>query len=132
MTEKWERWTKAELITLKKHYPDMPRNELMQLLPGRTWGGIGHQAVKQEVRRNGYIIPKSAKQAAALHAKLSTARSNRTEQPFAGKHHTADAKLAISASNLHARGYSIADIAVRNRIAEGEVEKILANRSNKK
>lgn len=121
MTEKWERWNKEEMAILKKHYPDMPRDDLMQLLPGRTWRSIGHQAEKQEIRRNGYIIPKSAKQAAALHAKLSTARSNRTEQPFAGKHHTADAKLAISASNLHARGHSIADIAVRNRIAEKEV-----------
>ena len=132
MTEKWERWALAELTILKKHYPDMPRDDLMELLPGRTWRAIGHIAEKQKVHRNGYVIPKSAKQAAALHAKLSTARGNRTEQPFAGKHHTADAKLAISASNLHARGHSIADIAVRNRIAEGEVEKILANRSNKK
>lgn len=128
MTEKWERWNKEEMAILKKCYPDMPRDDLMQLLPGRTWRSIGHQAEKQEIRRNGYIIPKSAKQAAALHAKLSTARSNRTEQPFAGKHHTADAKLAISASNLHARGHSIADIAVRNRIAEAEVKKIIENR----
>ena len=74
-------------------------------------------------------IPKSKEQIAALHAKMSTARSNRTQQPFAGKHHTADAKLAISVSNLHARGHSIADIAKRNRIAEAEVEKIIDART---
>ena len=131
MSEKWERWALAELAILKKHYPDMPRDDLMQLLPGRTWRSIGHQAEKQEVHRNGYVIPKSAKQAAALHAKLSTARCNRTDEPFAGNHHSADAKLRISVSNLHTRGHSIADIAVRNRIAEKEVVKIIGERKEK-
>ena len=32
MTEKWERWTIPEIAILKKHYYNMPRNELMQLL----------------------------------------------------------------------------------------------------
>ena len=125
MTERWERWNKEEMAILKKCYPDMPRDDLMQLLPGRTWRSIGHIAEKQKVHRNGYIIPKSAKQAAALHAKLSTARGNRTDEPFAGKHHSVTARLHISVSNLHTRGHSIADIAVRNRIAEAEVKKIL-------
>ena len=97
----------------------------MQLLPGRTWRAIRHIAEKQKVRRNGYVIPKSAEQIAALHTRLSIARQNRTEQPFAGNHHTADAKLHISVANLHARGHTIAAIAERNCIAEAEVEKIL-------
>ena len=77
-------------------------------------------------------IPKSEGQKAALHAKMSIARDNRTGAPFAGKHHTAKAKLHISVSNLHARGHSIGDIAKRNGIAEKEVKKIIEERGAKK
>ncbi|MGB7532984.1 MAG: hypothetical protein WA977_08450 [Halobacteriota archaeon] len=104
----------------------------MQRLPGRTWRAIYHIAEKQKVHRNWRDIPLSEEEIVALHAKLSTARGNRTGQPFAGNHHTADAKLAISVSNLHARGHSIADIAKRNGIAEKEVEKIIKERGAKK
>ena len=128
MSEKWERWNKEELSTLEKHYPDMPRKRLMRLLPGRTWGAIYHIAEQQEVHRNRYAVPLSKKEKKALCAKF--ARGNRTKQPFADKHHTADAKLRISVSNLHTRGHSIADIAERNGIAEKEVKKILDNRTN--
>jgi len=132
MTEKWERWTITEIAILKQHYSNMPRDDLMQRLPGRTWRAIYHIAEKQKVHRNWRDIPLSEEEIVALHAKLSTARGNRTGQPFAGKHHDADAKLAISVSNLHARGHSIADIAKRNGIAEKEVKKLIEERGAKK
>jgi len=128
MVEKWERWNKEELATLKEHYPDMPRKRLMRLLPGRTWKAIMGAAERYVVRRNRDDVPKTKKQKAALHAKMCTARQNRTDAPFGGKHHTADAKLHISVSNLHTRGHSIADIAMRVGIAKKEVKKILDNR----
>ena len=132
MTEKWERWTITEIAILKQHYSNMPRDDLMQRLPGRTWRAIYHIAEKQKVHRNWRDIPLSEEEIVALHARMSTARGNRIGQPFAGNHHTADAKLAISVSNLHARGHSIADIAKRNGIAEKEVEKIIKERGAKK
>ena len=131
MSEKYERWNKAELAILKEHYPNMPRYDLMQLLPGRTWRAICCIAGKQKVHRNGRLIPMSEEQMAILHAKFSIARQNRTDAPFAGNHHTADAKLHISVSNLFARGHSIADIAERNCIAEKEVANILSNHRKK-
>jgi len=128
MTEKWERWTITEIAILKQHYSNMPRDDLMQRLPGRTWRAIYHIAEKQKVHRNWRDIPLSEEEIVALHARMSTARGNRIGQPFAGNHHTADAKLAISVSNLHARGHCIAYIAVRNGIAKKEVKKILKNK----
>ena len=129
MPEKWERWGKEEIAIMKKHYPDMPRNELKQLLPGRTWKAIKGAADRFGFARN-RDIPMSDANRAAMHVRLCIARASRTGAPFAGKHHTADAKLAISVSNLHARGHSIADIAQRNRIAEKEVKKMLEERKN--
>ena len=129
MTEKWERWTREEIAIMKKHYPDMPRNELMQLLPGRTWKAITGAAHRYGFSRNGDIT-QTPEQKAAMLARLDIARGLRTGPPFAGKHHSAEAKLAISVSNLHARGHSIADIAQRNRIAEKEVKKMLEERKN--
>ena len=133
MTEKWERWNKEELAILKKYYPNMPREGLMRLLPGRTWKAIMGAAERFGFHRN-RSIPKSKEEKAALRAKMSTARGNRTEEPFAGQHHTADAKLHISVANLHARGHTIAAIAERNGIAEKEVVKIIENKKeeNKK
>ena len=131
MTEKWERWTREEIAILKQHYSNMPRADLMQRLPGRTWRAIMGAAERYDFHRN-RSIPKSEGQKAALHAKMSIARGNRIGQPFADKHHSADAKLAISVSNLHARGHSVADIAWRNGIAEAEVKKIIKERGAKK
>jgi len=131
MTEKWERWTITEIAILKQHYSNMPRDDLMQRLPGRTWRAIYHIAEKQKVHRNWRDIPLSEEEIVALHARMSTARGNRIGQPFAGNHHTADAKLAISVSNLHARGHSIADIAKRNGIAEKEVKKLIEEREER-
>ena len=142
MTEKWERWNKEEYTILKKHYPDMPREDLMRLLPGRTWGAIYHIAEQQEVHRNRRNIPKSKAQKEALHAKLSIARSNRTKQPFAGKHHStppfagkrhsAEARMRISVSNLYARGHSIVDIAQRKGIAKEKVVSIIEGREERR
>ena len=129
MPEKWERWGKEEIAIMDKHYADTPRNELKQLLPGRTWKAIKGAADRFGFARN-RDIPMSDANRAAMHVRLCIARASRTGAPFAGKHHTADAKLAISVSNLHARGHSIADIAQRNRIAEKEVKKMLEERKN--
>ena len=125
MSEKWERWTKKELAILKSRYHNTPREDLMHLLPGRTWRAIGHIAEKQKVHRHRHDIPKSPERTATTHANCSIARCNRTKQPFAGKHHTTEAKLHISVSNLHASGHSIADIAGRNHITETEVKNII-------
>ena len=130
MSEKWERWNKEELSTLEKHYPDTQRKRLMRLLPGRTWKAIMGAAERYDIHRNRDDIPKTKKQKASLHAKMCIARQNRTDAPFAGKHHTAEAKLRISVSNLHTRGHSIADIATRVGIAKKEVKKILDNRTS--
>ena len=134
MSEKWERWNNEELAILKESYPNAPREDIMRLLPGRTWRAIVHQAEIQEVHRPHYGTVRSAEYLAELHTTLSTARANRTSghAPFAGKRHSAESKLHISVSNLHARGYSIADIAVRNRIAEKEVAKIIEVRNRKR
>lgn len=131
MSEKWERWNKKEILILKKHYSLMPRNELMQLLPGRTWRGIGHAAEKQELHRNWCEIPLSKEEITALHTRLSIARGKRTDAPFAGNHHTADARLAISVSNLYTRGHSIADIARRNGITKKKVKEIIEKKKKK-
>ena len=132
MSEKWQRWDKDELAILKHCYFYMPRHDLMGLLPGRTWRAISHQAGKQNLHRPHYGTIRSDKYLATLHTTLSTARQNRTSgyAPFAGKHHSADTKLAISVSNLHARGHRIADIAKRNGIAGKEVKKIIRDRKN--
>jgi len=131
MAEKWERWCTAEVEILKEHYSNMPRGDLMQLLPGRTWKAIMDAAERYGPHRD-CDIPKTEAEMAAMRVRLSIARASRTGPPFAGKHHDADAKLAISVSNLHARGHSIADIAKRNGIAEKEVEKMIKERGAKK
>ncbi len=130
MSEAWQRWTIAELAILKNHYPNAPREDLMRLLPGRTWRAIVHQAEIQEVHRPRYGSTRSKEYLAELHITLSTARANRTSghAPFAGKHHSAETKLAISVSNLRTRGYAIAYIARRNGITEKEVKKIIEER----
>lgn len=130
MSEKWERWNNEELAILKGHYPNAPREDLLRLLPGRTWRSIGHQAEIQEVHRPHYGTVRSKEYLAELHTTLSTARANRTSghAPFAGKHHSAETKLAISVSNLRTRGYAIAYIARRNGITEKEVKKIIKER----
>ena len=127
MSIKWERWNTNELTILKVHSPNAPREDIMHLLPGRPWRGIVNQAGKQKIHRPHYGTVRSAEYLAELHTTLSTARTNRTDgyAPFAGKQHSAESKLHISVSNLHARGHSIADIAERNRIAEKEVVKII-------
>ena len=124
MTEKWERWNKEELHILKKYYPNMPRDNLMQLLPGRSWRAVGHAAEKHKLHR-GHDIPKTEEEKVALHTKMSIARGKRAEEPFAGKHHTAETKLAISVTNLFVRGHGITDIAHRKGITKAEVERII-------
>ena len=127
MSEKWERWNLEELAILKHCYPNMPRDDLMKLLPGRTWRAIGYQAEIQEIHRPRYGSVRSEEYLAELHITLSNARQNRTDghAPFAGNHHSAAAKLAISVSNLYTRGHSIEDIAERNHISETEVKRII-------
>lgn len=131
MAEKWERWMLAEIEIMKKFYPNMPRAELLQLLPGRSWKAILGAADRYSFARS-RSIPRGKKEQKALHAKMSTIRGKRTQQPFAGKHHSADAKRAIGVANLHSAGHSIADIALRNGIAEKEVKKILGERGTKR
>lgn len=132
MAEKWERWTTPEVVILKKHYPNTPRDELLRDLPGRTWNSIGHAAEKHKIRRNWRDIPLNEDEAAAILSQMTLARASRTAPPFAGNRHTAEAKLAISVSNLHARGHCIAAIADRNGIAEKEVKRILKERVSKR
>ena len=131
MTEKWGRWTREEIAILKRHYSNMPRDDLMQLLPGRTWRAIYHIAEKQKVHRNWRDILLSEEGQAAFCAKMSIARDNRTGAPFAGKHHSAEGKLHLSVGILHAFGHSIAAIAKRNGIAEKEVKKIIEEREER-
>ena len=134
LTEKWQRWNREELAILKKHFPYMAREDIMQILPGRTWRSIVDQAEKQKIHRPHYGTVRSKEYLAELHTTLSTARTNRTDgyAPFAGKHHAADAKLAISVSNLYTRGHNITDIAERNHIAEAEVKRIIKKRGSEK
>lgn len=65
-----------------------------------------------------------------LHDKLSIARKNR--KPFAGCHHSSEAKINISVSNLFTRGHSIVDIAKRKDITEKGIRKIIEGRGEKK
>ena len=127
MVERWERWSIQELAILKKHYPNAPRDELIQLLAGRGWRSICRAAEKRGLHREHYGTERSEQFLKELHSKLSIARRRRTAgyAPFAGNHHSADAKLAISVSNLYTRGHSIKDIAKRNGITEKEVGKII-------
>ena len=131
MAEKWERWTREEIAILRRCYSNMPRADLMQLLPGRTWCAIYHIAEKQKLHRNWRDIPLSEEEIVALHTRLSIARGNRTGAPFAGKHHSAEGKLHLSVGILHAFGHSIAAIAKRNGIAEKEVKKIIEEREER-
>ena len=130
MSEKWERWNREEVIILKKHYPDMPREELMELLPGRTWRGIIHQAEKQGIHREHYGTQRSEQFLKELHDKLSIARQNR--KPFAGHQHSEKAKLCISVSNLYAHFNCVADIAALKGITVIEVQEIIENQGKKK
>ena len=130
MPEKWERWNREELAILKKHYPFMSRDELMELLPGRTWRAICHIAEKRGIHREHYGIRRSEQFLKDLHDKLSIARENR--KPFAGCQHSPEAKLRISVSNLFTHGYGIKDIAKRKGITGKEVERIIKNRSKNK
>lgn len=130
MTRKWERWRLEEVEILKEHYPKTHKDKLLGLLPGRTWRSIGHQAEKQEIYRPHYGTLRSKEYLVELHTTLSNARQNRTSgyAPFAGKHHSIEAKQAISISNLHTRGHNIADIAKRNGIAKEKVMAIIERR----
>ena len=130
MPEKWERWALEELAILKKHYTSMPRDELLALLPGRTWKAITGAADRFGVPRNRDIAMSDANRA-AMHVRLCIARASRTGAPFAGCTHTAESKMAISVSNLHTRGYTIAAIAERNGIAAAAVEEILKKREQR-
>ena len=134
MSYKWERWNKEELAILKKHYPNMPRDDLMKLLPGRTWRAISHQAEKQEIHRSRYGSTRSKEYLAELHIILSTARTNRIDghAPFTGRQHNSAAKLAISVSNLYARFHCVADIAALKGITEKEVRDIIEKRDKKR
>ena len=123
MVEAWERWNKEELATLKKYYSNMPRDELIQLLPGRAWRNICRAAEKRGLHRKHYATLRSEQFLKELHNKLSIARKNR--KPFAGCHHSSEAKLRISVSNLFTRGHDIGDIAERKSITERGVKKIL-------
>ena len=127
MSEKWQRWNHEELAILKEHFPNASHEDLMRLLPGRTWRAIGHQAEIQGIPRPHYGSIRNKEYLAELHITLSNARQNRTSghAPFAGKQHSTESKLHISVSNLYTRGHSITDIAERNSIAEKEVEKII-------
>lgn len=130
MSEAWERWNKKENRILKKHYPNTPRDELIQLLPGRGWRSICRAAEKRGIHRKHYGTQRSEQFLKGLHDKLSIARQNR--KPFAGCHHSLESKLGISVSNLFTRGHSIADIAKRKDITENEVREIIGKKSNKK
>jgi len=130
MIQKWQRWSREELAILKEHFLSMSRDGIMQLLPSRTWRAICHQASKQNLHRPHYGTVRSDKYLAMLHTTLSIARANRTSgyAPFAGKHHSADAKLAISVSNLYTRFHCVADIAALHGITEKEVRDIIERR----
>jgi len=133
MVEKWERWSKEEIAILKKFYPNMPREDLMQLLPGRTWRTICNTANAYGIARPRYTIPRSKQYLKFLHERLSIARRRRTTgyAPFKGNHHSAEAKLAISVSNLYVRFNCVADIAALHGITEKEVMEIIEKRNKK-
>ena len=134
MVQKWQRWNREELAILKVHYPNASRKDIMRLLPGRTWRSIVHQAETQKIHRPHYGATRNKEYLAELHTTLSNARQNRMSghAPFAGSHHSSEAKLAISVSNLHTRGHCNADIAARNGISEKEVKELLEKRGKKK
>ncbi len=134
MVEKWSRWHKKELAILEQHYPSMTRDELMQLLPGRSWHAIVLKAHKREIKRpygRGRGATRTEKQLAELHKKLSASRRNRIAgyAPFRGHHHSAEAKMQIAVRHMRTAGRSVAEIAVRKGITEEEVKKIIGKRS---
>lgn len=130
MSEKWERWNREEIAILKEHYPNMPRVELTELLPRRAWRNICRAAEKRGIHREHYGTKRSEQFLKELHDKLSNARENR--KPFAGRHHSPEAKLCISVSNLYAHFNCVADIAALKGITEKEVRDIIENRGKKK
>ena len=127
MSEKWERWGKEEIRTLKKHYPNTPRDELIQLLPGRGWRSICRVAEKRGLHRKHYGTQRSEQFLKELHDKLSIARQGR--KPFAGCRHSLEAKISISVSNLSARNHSVADISKRTGVSESKIQ-IILNKKN--
>ena len=127
MSVKWERWNREELHILKTCYPNMPRDDLIRLLPGRGWRSICRAAEKRKIHRKHYGTQRSEQFLEELHNKLSIARQNR--KPFAGCRHSLEAKISISVSNLFARGHSIANIAKRKGITEKEVKVILEKKN---
>jgi len=133
MVEKWQRWNKEELAILKECYPKMPREDFMQLLPGRTWRTICNTANAYGIVRPRYTISRSKEYLEFLHDRLSIARRRRIAgyAPFAGNQHSADAKLRISVSNLYARFNCVADIAALHGITEKEVREIIEKRGKK-
>lgn len=50
-------WTVAELAIIQAHYAAMPRPQLLELLPGRTWRAVQLQASKLRIDRNGTWQP---------------------------------------------------------------------------
>ena len=46
-----ERWTSAEEVVLRKHFPSMPVAELCHFLPGRTARGVRKRAAEMGLRR---------------------------------------------------------------------------------
>lgn len=46
-------WTGAEVETLRQHYPETDTDELLAMLPGRTWRSVRCKAQKLGLRRDG-------------------------------------------------------------------------------
>ena len=55
--EKHRAWTEAERAILQEHYAVAPQDELMALLPGRTWEAIRKMATRLKLSRENVAIP---------------------------------------------------------------------------
>ena len=49
------RWTDEERVQVKAYYPDAKREDLMQLLPTKTWRAIRTEAIRMGIQRPGKI-----------------------------------------------------------------------------
>lgn len=47
----WKKWSESEEQILRDHYADMDKDELMALLPGRTWRSVKWRARQLEITR---------------------------------------------------------------------------------
>jgi len=59
LNQRGQAWSDEEVAIIQDQYPTMPQEELLTLLPKRSWGSIGKKAYKLRVSRKAHMRERS-------------------------------------------------------------------------